>query len=106
MKVKIPREIKLLTHTITVKFDPKAVYSAGTCGITKHIYKEIILDNYNLPKSELDQVFLHEYLHVVERHFAVKLDDNDIERISEGLANFLFNNLGIEFDWSDIQEKG
>ena len=104
MKVKIPKEIKLLTHTYKIKFDTKELASAGTGGLTKHLYQEIILDNVAYKPSEVDQIFLHEYIHVIERHLCVKLDDADVERISEGLADLLFNNLGIEFDWSLIKE--
>ena len=103
MKVKIPKTLRLLTHNIGVKFDVKQTQSLGTCGVTRHLYQDIILDNITLPKSELDQVFLHEYIHVIERHFCVKLEDADVERISEGLAVLLFNDLDIEFDWSEIE---
>lgn len=104
MKVKVPKQIKLLTHTYNVKFDTKQVVSAGTCGLTRHLYQDIILDNQTLPPSELAQVFLHEYIHAVERHFCIKIEDADVERLSEGIAILLFENLGIEFDWSEIEE--
>ena len=98
--VKIPREIKLLTHIYKIRFDTKDLASLGASGLTRHLYQEIILDNNASPKSEVDQIFLHEYLHVIERHLCVKIDDADVERISEGLAELLFTSLGIEFDWS------
>ena len=101
MKVRIPKTIKLLTHTSSIKFDNKFVQAQGTCGITRHWYQDIILDPC-LPESEIAQVFFHEVFHVIERHFCVKLDDADIERLSEGLMEILVNNLGIEFDFSDI----
>jgi len=105
MKVKIPKKIKTLTHTYKIRFDAKQLLSSGTMGLTRHLYQEIILDNKSTPKSELDQIFLHEYIHVIERHFCVKLDDADVERLSEGLAELLFNNLNLEFDWSLIKEE-
>ena len=105
MKIKIPKHIKLLTHSYKIRFDTKALTSAGTCGLTRHLYQDIIIDKASLPPSEVDQVFLHELLHVIERHFIVKLDDADIDRIAEGLAVILFDNLGIEFDWSEIESE-
>ena len=103
IKVKIPREIKILTHTYKIRFDTKELASVGAGGLTKHLYQEIVLDNKISPKSELDQIFLHEYIHTIERHFCVKINDDDVERISEGLAELLFTNLGIEFDWGLIE---
>jgi len=104
VKIKVPQEIKLLTHTIKIRFDVKQVISQGTCGITRHLFQDIMLDNLTLPTSELNQVFLHEYIHVIERHFALKLDDNDVERLAEGLSVLLFDSLNIELDWVDIKE--
>jgi hypothetical protein len=103
MKIKVPKQLRVLTHTYDVKLDSRQVFSAGTCGITKHLFQEIILDDKNLPPSELNQVFLHEYIHTLERHFCVKLEESDVERLSEGLAILLFDSLGIELDWSDIK---
>jgi len=102
MEVKIPKQIKILTHTYTVKFDSKELLSSGTCGLCKHLQQEIILEP-NHPKSEVNQIFLHEFIHTIERHLCVKLDDADVERLSEGWATLLFDNLGIEFDWSLIE---
>ena len=104
MKVKVPNKVKILTHEYTIKFDTKALISAQTSGMAKHLYQEILLDNENLPESELNQVFLHELIHTIERHFCLHLEDPDVERLSEGLAVVLFDNLGIELDWSDIKE--
>lgn len=103
LKIKIPKEIKILTHTYKIKFDAKELVSSGTGGLTRHLYQQIILDNKAYPPSELNQIFLHEVMHLIERHFCVRLEDVDTDRISEGLAEFLFNNLGIEFDWSNIK---
>ena len=104
MKVKVPRILRLLTHTCEVKFDTKRVVSAGTCGLTRHLYQDITLDNTTLPQSEVDQVFLHEYIHFLERHFCMSLKEDEVERLAEGLAVLLFNDLGLEFDWSEIEQ--
>ncbi len=102
MKVKVPQKIKLLTHTYDVEFNKQELSSAGTIGLCQHIYGKIIVGN-NFPLSQMNQSFLHEYMHLVERFLVVKLDDTDIDRIAEGIA-VLLENLGIELDWSDIKE--
>ena len=104
MKVKIPKEVKFLTHTYKIRFDSMELNSQGASGLTRHLYQDIILDRDHTAKSETDQIFLHEYIHIIERHTGMKLDDSNIERITEGLAELLFTSLGVEFDWSLIEE--
>lgn len=103
VKIKVPQRVKIGAHTYTVKFDTKELLSAGTTGLTKHMTEEIILEGA-MPKSQLDQLFLHEVLHMVERYCVVRLEDNEVDSIAEGLAMFLFETLGIELDWSLIKE--
>lgn len=105
MEIKVPKEIKLLTHTYKISFDKKELDSTGTCGLTKHLYQKIYLDKQSLPPSELNQVFLHELIHVIERHFCVRLEDADVERLSQGLAEILFNSLGIELSWDEVNRE-
>ena len=104
MRIKIPKKIRFLSHTYTIRFDTKQLASAGTSGLTRHLYQDIILDGVTNPKSEINQVFLHEYIHIIERHTGMKLEDPDIERISEGFAELLFTILGIELDWSLVKK--
>ncbi len=103
IQIKIPKIIKILTHNYTVRFDEKELASAGCSGLARHLYQDIILSNRIYPPSELNQVFLHEVIHTIERHFGIKIDDADVDRLSEGLCVFLFDNLGIGFDYSDIE---
>ena len=72
--------------------------------MTRHLYQKIYLDKDATPRSEVDEIFLHELIHIIERHMGMKFDDMDIERLAEGLCIILFDNLGIEFDWSNIKE--
>lgn len=105
MKVKIPREFKIASHTYTIKFDSKALISAGgSAALVRHLYKEILLEK-TLPPSELSQSFLHEFIHCIERFWVIKIDDADVDRLAEGLAVLLFDILGMEFDWSNISKS-
>ena len=104
MKVKIPKKIKFLTHEYEIVFDTKELQSAGTMGLTRHLFQKITLDNKVTPPSELNQIFLHEFIHVIERHMCIKIDDADVDRISEGISELLLQ-LGVEFDWSNIKEE-
>lgn len=103
MIIKIPKKIRILTHTYTIRFASKDLISYGSSGLTKHLHQEILLEPHHA-KSEIDQTFLHELIHVIERHLTIKIDDPDVDRLAEGLALFLFDSLGIELDWSNIGE--
>ena len=104
MKIKVPIKLKIASHEYTIKDDEQALKSASTVGEARHIYHDILID-FNRVSSEVTQTFLHEYLHCIERFWNVKIDDNDVDRLAEGVA-VLFNNLNIEFDWSDIKDGG
>ena len=105
MKVKIPKEIRLLTHTYKIRTSAKETRALGTVGLSRHYHQDIIIDRASLPRSEYEQVFFHEVLHVIERHFSMTFEDNDIDRLAEGLVAILFDGLGIELDWSGIKEE-
>lgn len=55
------------------------------------------------PLSQKNETLLHEVLHLISMVFSCSLDEDNIDRIAEGYAELLFNNLGIELDWSDIE---
>ena len=105
MKIKVPREIKLLTHKYKVRSNSKELLGLVAMAVSRHFLQDIILDTRNIPPSELNQTFLHEIVHIIERHFSMRFDDGDTDRLAEGFAAILFDNFGIELDWSDIQEE-
>ena len=105
MKVKIPKEIRLLTHTYKIRSNTMETREHGALAMSRHYHQDIIIDKRSFPPSEYEQSFLHELLHVVERHFSMSFDDNDIDRLAEGIAAILFDGLGIELDWSEIKEE-
>ena len=100
MKVRIPKTIKIATHTYRIELRSGVTTEMGSAGLVDHIKKVIFIDK-NLSQSEIDEGFLHEVLHVIERVWNIKIDDPDTDRYAEGLAVFLKDNLGIEFDWSE-----
>ena len=105
MKVKIPKEIRLLTHTYKIRSSSKETRANGAMALSRHFHQDIIIDKATMPRSEYEQAFFHEVLHVIERHFSMNFTDEDIDRLAEGLVAILFDNLGIELDWSAIKEE-
>jgi len=103
MKVVIPRQIKMASHTYGIELNRVKCSGAGTIGLCNHLEQKIYIDDISA-KSQLDQALLHEIMHMIERFFVVRIDDNDIDRIAEGLAILLFDNFGIEFDWGLVKD--
>ena len=103
MKVKIPKEIKIGVYPYRVIPTPHLKLNKGNWGTTNHTEKTIVLDSA-LPSLELNQTLIHEVLHIISVVFMCSLDEDNVERLANGMGEFLFDNLGIEFDWSDIRE--
>lgn len=102
MKIKIPKQIKIGVHPYRVEFSKTLRADEGLSGIAQHRTQVIGIEDI-LPKSQTDVVFLHEIVHIISRHYNCNIDEADTDRIAQGMAELLFNNLGIEFDWSEIQ---
>lgn len=102
MKIKVPKRIKIASHTYEVAFDNRATDSAGTMALTRPLYETILLSK-EAKEGWRNQLFLHEVLHMIDRFWFTQISEENLERLSEGLAVFLFDNLGIELDWSEIK---
>ena len=101
MKVLIPNEIKSGPYPYEVKLTPDLKLNEGTWGST-HFVKRVVRVDAGLPLLERNQTLIHELLHVISSTYQCALDEDNIERIANGLSEFLFDNLGIEFDWSGL----
>jgi len=104
MKTKIPPVIKIGIYPYRVDLVPNLKLNKGNWGTTNHTEKTIVLDS-GLSLLELNQTLLHEVFHVVSVVFVCALDEDNVERLANGMGELLFDNLNIEFDWSLIQEK-
>ena len=102
IKVKVPGEIKIGIYPYKIDLVPNLKLNKGNWGTTNHTEKTIVLDS-GLPLLELNQTLLHEVFHVVSVVFMCGLDEDNVERLANGMGELLFDNLDIEFDWSDIK---
>jgi len=100
MKVKIPRKIKLGVYTYTIKFDNTMQLTAGNVGEHRPFRGEIALAPYMSNTAKI-LTLNHEILHHVSDQYKMHLDEDAIDRLSFGWAEFM-QSLGIEFDWSEI----
>jgi len=103
IKIKVPGEIKIGTHTYKIMFDRAIRTDDDRIGEANH-RTQIIKIWTEAPLSMKNEALLHELIHIAEYYFRVRIDDADIDRIAQCMCDFLFNNLGIEFDWSLIGE--
>lgn len=101
MKVKVPKQIKIGSHTYAVMYRYHLGKDEGFRGTIEHRPQEIHIDPIN-PLSQRNVTLLHECIHLITTVWSVGLDDDAIDRIAEGLGELLYNNFGIELDWSDI----
>ena len=103
MKVKVPKEIKIATHTYRVGYDPHMRHDEACYGQVNHRTQTINIES-SIPPSVKDQTLIHEIVHIVDKVYVCRMDEDDLERLSNGMAELLFNNLGIELDWSELEE--
>ena len=100
-KVKIPKEIKVGVYTYTIIFKPHLHADFGVYGRLEGTRLTIEIEP-DMPDSIKGVTLLHELNHICGDVFAVKLDEPSNDSVAHCVAELLFNNLNIEFDWSLI----
>ena len=105
MKVKIPNKIKIGSREYRVLLEPRLVREQGNRGETRWDREEIALDS-NLNLTQRSVSFIHECVHIIDEHACgrANLSEELTSGLAEGLFQLLKDNLGIELDWSLIEE--
>ena len=103
MKVKIRKEVKFGAWRYAVKLVRGLKLKDGVWGDCQHVHYIVRIDK-DLPELERMSVFIHEALHIINEQYCISLDEDAIRRLENGLTEFMRENLGIEFDWSLIEE--
>ncbi len=104
MKAKIPNEIKIGALRAIVTVVPYIHADDNFRGLFNQRTEELQIDN-QLGGRARDMTFLHEIVHMIAIDHEVEFDEHEISRVANGIFEFLYYNLGIELDWSDIQEE-
>lgn len=102
MKIKVPKEIQIGCHHFRVFQKDKTIPEDD--GNINYLLQDLKIANH-LPASRKSVTLLHEGLHLINIIFSCDLREETIEKLSEGLGQMLFSNMGIELDWSDIPTK-
>ena len=100
MKVKLPKILKLGIYPFQLRLVHNLVFNENDKGIVRFNDLLIELDEA-MNQYERAESLHHEILHQVNRQYSLKLSEEDIDRIAEGLTTFI-SALGIEYNWDDI----
>ena len=103
MEIKVPRVIKVGSHSYKVYFDGRED-DGDFRGSALHNHHEILL-NPTLHREQLRVTFIHEVLHIIGQVFDERMPEESTIRTAEGLGILLFSNLGIDFDFSSIPTR-
>ena len=95
--MKIPKQIKVASHTYRVIFKKNLIRNMGNRGSTNWHLKTIEIDD-DMGEGLTPTTFLHEIIHVVDRHFLNdQLDEDNSQRLAEGLLQ-VFTEMGVTFE--------
>jgi len=101
MRVKVPQKVQIAAFNYSIELRKHLMAEKHNSGFFDPIRETLSIDPH-LPTTEKNISLIHEVLHLIERAFETKVEEDDTERLAMGLMCF-FNNLGIEFDWADIE---
>ena len=102
MKVKVPKKIKLGTYLYDLVYEPNLAADKQLCGHIRYQRLKINIEP-NMDDSVKNVTLLHELFEGISDIYRCGLEDENCERLAQGMADFLFNSLGIELDWSEIK---
>jgi len=96
--MKIPEKIKVAGHYYKVKWDDEYLSNEGYLGLSVHrkllMWLCKIYRGDKLSKSLIEQTVIHEILHCVDTAYNNHaLDEDTIDRLSEGLYQVLKDNF-------------
>jgi len=102
MKVKVPKTVKIAAHSYKPFFREHLREEENKNGYINFRTGELAIEP-DQTQENLDISLYHEIVHTIDRIYCCEISETDTERIAQGLAEFLKNNLGVELDWSDIK---
>jgi len=97
MKVKVPETLKSGSATYQFKQVEGLIIERDRDGEYRPYQSEIVIDS-KLSKQAKTPTLIHEYLHAVDRNYHIGFDEDTIDRVANGMAEFL-QCLDIEIEW-------
>lgn len=102
MKVKIPRRVTVGAYEYELRMVDTLLRDdrlLGRCNSDTGIIEIEPSANTNIRAVTL----FHEIIEAINLCYSCKMEHDDIDRMAHGLAATLQRDLGIEFDWEDIE---
>lgn len=100
MIVKVPPTIEMMSHSYDIIFD-EAQDDREFRGTFSDRGHKILLST-QLHSQQLRVTFLHELFHLLCELNCISPPEHDVARFSEGIAELLYRNLGIDLDFSEV----
>ena len=101
MKVKIPESFKIGATRADVSFEKYLSGDEGFKGTYNRRTGELHIES-ELGGELRDRTFGHELMEVIKENYNLNTPEDDMSCIANGWLEFLWQ-LGIEFDWKDIE---
>lgn len=88
--MKIPEKIELMGMTIQTEYSDNLVAGSSNLGEAQYCLNKIILaSNENVPRSVIEQTYIHELLHFI-LYFIAEDEINRNEALVSRLSNMLY----------------
>jgi len=104
MKIKVPDSILIGLHSYEVIFNPHLQIDEERVGTLNRRTQTLEIENA-LAQSQKEVTLWHEIIHGISGNFSLALSEKDTDNLAIGIVQFLQDNFGIEFDFSDIPVK-
>jgi len=102
MKVKIPKEIRIGIHRVSIKYEKGMGDNFGKRGQARYGECEIPIDPEKSTDTKKTEALMHELLHFIDDIYnSGRLEEYEIATLANGIS-ILLDDLGVEMDWSDI----
>lgn len=92
---KIPDKVRIngIIYDVEIaNYEGNDFVSINYWGHCYHDKCKIVL-NKSIDKQKLEQTFLHEIIHIINIDYELKLDEDDVTRLANGLYAFLKDNF-------------
>ena len=103
MKVKIPKVARIGAFDYSVKLVPNLADDFKLLGQSITDKQEIRIEPNTTEGTKL-VTFWHEVVHGISDVYGCSLDEENTNRIAQGISAILQKNFNIEFDWSEVEE--
>ncbi len=102
MKVNVPQTGRVGSRTIRIKYEENMCQNYHKIGQSRLDSSEMAVDP-SFPAESKYQTLFHEIIHAVSDTYSCDLQEDNVDRLAEGLVGVLRYDFGIELDWKNIK---